>query len=48
MPSLTEAMPTPILELNCIRKNVEATLRVMQLMTRVVCVFLRNRSFRGK
>jgi hypothetical protein len=36
MPSLADAMPTPILELKSKRKSVEATLRVRQAMIMLV------------
>jgi hypothetical protein len=46
--SFTEVKPKPILELKSSRKSVEATLRVKQMMVRLVWVFLRKRSLTGK
>lgn len=42
---LSDAMPTPILELNNNKKSVEVTLKVKHITARQVWLFLRKRSF---
>src|SRR3989304_5104346 len=46
--SATEAIPNPILELKSSRKSVEAMLQVRLTTVKLVCSFLRSKSFIGK
>src|SRR3989339_1752188 len=46
--SATEDITKPILELKSSRKSVEATLQVRLTTVKLVCSFLRRRSFTGK
>ncbi|MDX1814043.1 MAG: hypothetical protein R3319_04565 [Candidatus Bathyarchaeia archaeon] len=46
--SAVDATPKPTRSLMRIKKSVEATLNVTVATVRVVCSFLRNRSFTGK
>ena len=45
LPSTIDEMPNPVLCANNSRKSVEATDSVRLMITRLVCIFLRSKSF---